>query len=806
MQRLLATILALATLAMPALAADEPEEILLKAAGLPTEPASLLDFLKQRSRKSIPADELSLFLKKLGSTDAKEASWASTGLVVRGPLAVPALRHMLADPSDKVAAERAKKCLTQIEGRLGADIVAATARLIGIKKPAEAVEVLLAYLPIADDAIVLESVGSSLAVLAFPDGKVHPALLKALENDVPAVRATAVEAISKPDHPETKPEIARRLKDSSILVRKRAALALAKAEEIAAIPVLVAMMAELTKAERTPVDEMLRSFAGETVPKNLPMGDEAMDRKALRDAWAAWWTRINTDSLIEEFRARTLDPSERGKVAEHLKRLGDANYRLREKSAQALVQSGAKVLVDLRQAAKDPDGERARRAEDCITKIVARDTKRVPSGSARLVALTRPSGAAEAMLGYLPFADDDDGMIVEVKAALTAIAFDSNGKPEPALAKALSDSYPARRSAAGEALTKGGVLALRGDVKKLLADVDPLVRQPVAAALTMAGERDAVPVLIGILAELPAHQSWQAQDVLHQLAGDKSPLALLGDNPEERKKYRDLWSQWWQANAASINLAKLMSTPAYLGYTLLIEVGNNNQGRVAEVGRDGKIRWQINNLKYPVDAFVLPGERVLITEWDGNRVGEWDFRGNLLWKQEGLEGRTTNAQRLPNGNTFICTTNVLTEVDRTGRAIYQVRVKQGLTAGYRSTTGEIICLRNDGQVVRYDTAGKELKTFASNRDASWTSGIDLMRNGNILVSQPTPRQKVTEFTPDGKVVKEWGAPQVTTATKMANGNILAASHHDRIVIEYDASGKKVWEYKDEYHIFRARRR
>ena len=65
--------------------------------------------------------------------------------------------------------------------------------------------------------------------------------------------------------------------------------------------------------------------------------------------------------------------------------------------------------------------------EDCISKIIASDTKRVPIGAARLIALRRSAGAAEAMLGYLPFADDDDGMIAEVMAALIALAFDSNG-------------------------------------------------------------------------------------------------------------------------------------------------------------------------------------------------------------------------------------------------------------------------------------------------------------------------------------------------------------------------------------------
>jgi len=298
MQRLLVCILAITALTNSAFAADEPEELLLKTAGLPTEPSALLDFLKQRSRELITEGELDPFLKKLGSTDAKEASWASTALVIRGPLAIPALRRAINDLSAKTAAERAKKCLSQIEGRAGADLVAATTRLIGTKNPPQAVEVLLAYLPYADDAIVLEAIGTSLSTLAYPDGKVHPALLKAIDHDVPLVRATAIEALSSVDHPETRPAIAKKLADPSIPVRKRAALALAKVDDLTALTVLVELLAELTKTERAPVEEMLRSFAGETVPKNLPTGDDAKDRKSLRDAWAEWWQKIESPSLL----------------------------------------------------------------------------------------------------------------------------------------------------------------------------------------------------------------------------------------------------------------------------------------------------------------------------------------------------------------------------------------------------------------------------------------------------------------------------------------------------------------------------
>jgi HEAT repeat protein len=793
---------------VPAFSQDLDEQT-VKKAGLLTDGLALLDFLRQRSRETADKDELAPFLKELASPDPKVADKAAGALVVRGPLAIPALRRAANDLGDRVLAERAKKALGQIEGKAGADLAAAVARLLALKNPDGSVEALLAYLPYADESNVLDAVGTALGQLAYPVGKAHPALLQAMESAVPVQRALAVEALARTDHPETRPQIAKRLTDKAPPVRQRAALALARVEDVNAIPVLVELMGELSKTERVPVDEMLRGLAGETIPKNLPTGDDEKERKALRDAWAGWWRKIDGPALVNEFRTRTLDPTETAKVADMVKKLGDGNYRVRERASLDLVGSGAKVLADLRVAAKDSDGERSKRAEDAITKINASDSKRVPVGSARLVALRRPEGATEAMLAFLPFADEDDGMIAEVRSALTTLALDPNGKADAALVKALSDSASIRRSVAAEALAKGGGLSVRPTVKQLLTDKDLLVRQAAAAALTVAGERDAVPVLIDLLAELPAGQTWPAQDLLHQLAGEKGPTAIMGEKPEDRKKYRDLWAEWWKVNAQSIDLVKLSTSPAYLGYTLIVEVGNNNMGRVAEVGRDGKIRWSVGNLRYPVDAFILPGERVLTTEWDGNRVAEWDFRGNLIWKKEGFNGRATNAQRLPTGNTFICTTNEVLEVDRAGKTLYQINVPSGLTAAYRAANGEIVCLRNDGNsgnVVRYDTSGKELRKFPSKRDSSWTSGLDLVRNGNVLVTQPNPSQKVSEYTPDGKLVKEWSTPNVTTATRLTNGHILAASHSESKVIELDANGKKVWEYKGESPIFRARRR
>lgn len=809
MRRFLVPLLALGLVPSPAAAADDPDETALKALGLPTDGPGLLDFVKHRARPTLAADELTPFARDLAAADPQVAGKAAAALVTRGPLAVPALRRVVNDLADKGAADRARKCLAAIEGRAGVDLAAAVVRLIGSRRPPGTVEALLDYLPYADDAAVLEAIGTALGQLAYAGGPAHPALARAIESDVPLLRATAAEALTRPDHPETRPAIAKRLADPARAVRQRVALALARVEDVNAVPVLIELMGDLTKADRPPVDEMLRSLAGETVPKNLPAGDDEKDRKALRDAWAGWWRKVDGPGLVDEFRGRTLAPAEAAKVAALVEALADRDYRVREKATAALVSMGAKALARVRPATKDADGERSRRADDVVVKINQSDAKRVPIGTARLIALRRPELAVPAMLAYLPFADEDDGMIAEVRAALTSLALDPNGKPDPALVAALADKESIRRSVAAEALCRGGGPAVRADVKKLLADADPMVRQTAAAALTLAGEKDAVPVLIDLLGELTGAQAWASQDLLLQLAGDKAPPGVPGDKPEDRKKYRDAWAAWWKANAQSADLVKLTTAPGYLGFTLLVEVGGNTNGRVSEVTRDGKVRWSVGNLKYPVDAVVLPGERVLTTEWEGQRVAEWDFKGNLLWKKDSFNGRPTNAQRLPSGNTFICTTSELLEVDKSGKTVYQVPVPAGLTAGYRAPNGELVCLRNDGVVARYDVAGKELKTFPSNRDTSWTSGMDIARNGNVVVTQPSPNMKVSEYTPDGKLVKEWAAPNITTATKVGNGNILAASHNDKKVVEYDPAGKKVWEFggeKHEYNIFRARRR
>ena len=70
--------------------------------------------------------------------------------------------------------------------------------------------------------------------------------------------------------------------------------------------------------------------------------------------------------------------------------------------------------------------------------------------TARLIALRRPAGAAEAIIGFLPFTDDPL-LLNEIQAALDAVVV-TDGKTDPAAVRALDDHFAVRRGAAAEAL------------------------------------------------------------------------------------------------------------------------------------------------------------------------------------------------------------------------------------------------------------------------------------------------------------------------------------------------------------------
>jgi HEAT repeat protein len=600
--------------------------------------------------------------------------------------------------------------------------------------------------------------------------------------------------------PPTIDDLRKQLKAPSATVRKQAALALAEANDAEAIPVLIDLLAELPAHERSAVEEFLTKLAGEWTPVGQLTSEDRIARKIRRDAWMMWWRNTDGPALLAVVRDHTLTPEIQRKIKEQIGKLGDDDYSIREAAGKQLFDLGRMTLPQLREASKNRDLELSRRARDLIEKLERQPSRSLPAAAARLLALRKPEGAAEALLAYLPLAEEDNRS-EEITNALALLAL-RDGKLDAGLVRTLSGDLPEFRAVAAEALVQGGGKEGRAAVRKLLKDNVSTVRVRVALALVVSGERAAVPALIDLLPTISDEQIGQVEDVLHQLAGEAAPQAPWSAEPADKKKCHDAWAAWWKDNGERIDLARLKVRPWY-GFTLLCDSSRN---RVFEIDRDGKERWAIQGVPFPVDAWVLGGKRVLIAEYNGRKISERDLTGNIVWSR-GLPNLPVNVQRLPNGNTFIATQSQILEVDRGGKEVYALNnIHGGITAAYRARDGRIICLAQNGsQCLALDTTGKTLHQFPSSRDGMWTSGIDLLANGHILITQPN-RNKVSEYDRSGKLIVEVDAPNATTATGLPNGHFLIASSNNQRAFEVDRNGKVVWEYRAGSSIFRARRR
>jgi HEAT repeat protein len=511
--------------------------------------------------------------------------------------------------------------------------------------------------------------------------------------------------------------------------------------------------------------------------------------------------KIATDDggLLEFLRRRTLSVQDRTKIQALIRGMGDNAFEVRERSSAQLAALGAKPVPLLRQATRHPDPEIKRRAEECLRQIGDKD---FPSGvmaaAVRLLGHRKPDGAVEVLLAYLPIGEDD-GVSEEVRASLAAVAI-RQGKPDHLLVNALVDKDPLRRGTAAEALCRAGAVDQKLAVKKLLHDPEPKVRLRVGLALAQAGEKDAVPLLMNLLVELPADDAWFVDDFLSRLADGQGPPFPLDADLVSRQAHRDAWLSWWREHGAQLDLTKLEKAPPTLGYTMAILL---DAGRILEVDANKHVRWQIDGLQFPLDAQILPGNRVLIAENQGNRVTERNFKGEVLW-QKVVEGPIM-AQRLPNGHTFIANNDLLMEVDREGKELYTFqRPGSEIMKALKLPNGDIAFASSSQNFIRLNAAGKEIKRFPAFVDI-FGGRLDVLPNGHVVVPEHS-RNRVVEYDADGKTVWEVPIEVPIAAVRLANGHTLVTSMYKPRGVEVDRQGKVVWEYIADTRVTRLFRR
>jgi hypothetical protein len=539
---------------------------------------------------------------------------------------------------------------------------------------------------------------------------------------------------------------------------------------------------------------------------------------------AAKSTQAGADdsSLLEFFRRRTHNRVDPDQILALVRQLGDGTFKVRERASAELVAMGMVAKPYLTQATKLPDPEIVRRAEECLDHIQTQQSRTdLTIDKVRLLAARKPAGTAEALLAFAPFGEND-AVIEEIEATLAKISAD---RPEVrnTLIGALADRLTIRRSIAAEALCRTGNADAIARVQPLLHDSDRTVRLNVAMALTLAKEKRAVPVLLDLLPKLPQAQTWQVEDILLRLAGEQAPSESLGADERSRQKFRDAWLAWWTQNEARIDLGKLDGHRRLFGYTLLVLL---NEGKVLELGLDGRPRLEIGGLHFPLDVQILAGDRVLVTENevtenDASRVTERNRNGVVIWRKE-IE-RPLMAQRLENGNTFIATPLHLLEFDRDGKGVLSIPQNgEFVMKALKLPNGEIACIKSAQQdrttcrFVRMDSTGQELQQFPVNVR---TSGgrIDVLPNGRVLVPEKD-NNRVVEYDENGKIVWQAEYPQPVAAVRLPNGNTLVTSFNsdnqgrpvpsDQLVpaAELDRSGRVVWKYTGSSRVTRAFRR
>jgi hypothetical protein len=269
------------------LAADEQ---LLKAAKLGTDGPALLDFFRKRTLTDADCEQIRRLIERLGDDDFGVREKARAEVLRLGPKTSPLLR-LARNERDAEFARRAEDCLRLLEpdgNNTPLALSAAAVRLLAVRKPAGAVEVLLGYLPFADGEAVVDEIQTTLAAVAVRQGKPEPALLTALTAAAPVRRAVAGAALVKAGIAETKASVRKLLHDPEPRVRLRIGLALAFARDKDAVPVLIDLLNKLPLENSLPIEDLLCRLAGDKAPA-VSLGQDAASQGKCRDAWAAWW-------------------------------------------------------------------------------------------------------------------------------------------------------------------------------------------------------------------------------------------------------------------------------------------------------------------------------------------------------------------------------------------------------------------------------------------------------------------------------------------------------------------------------------
>jgi hypothetical protein len=542
------------------------------------------------------------------------------------------------------------------------------------------------------------------------------------------------------------------------------------------------------------------------------------DEGANIDAWVLNEAKIGTEAekLIEYLEQHSGSDEDLLHVDRLIHQLGNTDPAKQEEASGKLTGLGLVVLAPLRAAIHDTNKEIRRRAKECITRIEKDSDTNVPLAAIRIIAQRNAPHAIDVLVRYLPFTSDEL-VEEEIYYGLDSLAR-KEGKVNGPLAEALRDPLPARRAVAGCIVGRIGNSKQKRLVQELLSDEDTGVRLRSAQGLLAGGEKESIPTLIRLLEDGSVAVSWQAEELLHYVAGDGAPEETVGAaSPESRRKCRESWNAWWKQTGPTLDLAT--SKKGRPSPRLMFVVDGSygmNTYHVWLCGSDGKPRWQIKDVEKPTDiqflatGHVLMGEQVDLRRWQKDNAGrtvERDLDGSILWERN-VRSVPITCRRLPSGDTLIADRRCLTTIAPTGevRLSYLIdtvcegwiarvcRDSRGIIAStFESASEERSAVIRDVRVTSRRMI-REIpleERFADDHDPQFDKdAVD----GHYLLMRVAD-EELLEVAASGKTVSRRPMPCGCQVTRLPNGNTLVVcdSKGGNRVLEYNAAGDVEWE-------------
>ena len=164
-------------------------------------------------------------------------------------------------------------------------ITPALIRLVTLVRPANAIEIILAFIPSCNDDNIQDLLGECLGLYLNDQNTIPPALIAASTSNIEELRTFAGKVLAQSPNEIAQKTCTTLLADSSVRVRFEVARESIKNQNKSAIPVLIELMTKVSAEKAETIDQTLRAIAKGKSPESK--NDSKMDAAA----WNTWWRK-----------------------------------------------------------------------------------------------------------------------------------------------------------------------------------------------------------------------------------------------------------------------------------------------------------------------------------------------------------------------------------------------------------------------------------------------------------------------------------------------------------------------------------